>query len=204
MADLAVPNGLPITITRKVAAPKSQGGGLWLWFITIQFPDGVRSAVVLGRITMPPAGDAGWHAILTVADAQGGLTSGTPTAAHFDQRMAQGDVLYWFMHSSDRNYARGLWSRDASAVTGNELAAYTWGMNQLVTNVAAAVGAPAPPPMPVVNAGGNGGGGGGGSSPGPMMQPQQAVIVAAPPVRRWPVYLGTVLVIGGLAWLVLD
>jgi hypothetical protein len=211
MANLDVPNGLPFTVSSKVSAPNASGApGVYLWFLTIQFPDGVRSAVCLGRTTMPTKADAPtWHAILTVADKLGGAVSGTPTAAHFDQRMAAGDVLYWFMHSSDANYARGLWSQNASSVAARDLAAFTWGMNQLATNVANALGATPPPPMPLPPP--SSPSMGPASSPPPPMQqggggvPMQPapIIPPPPPRRRWPVYVGTLLVVGGLTWLVL-
>lgn len=212
MTDLAKPNGLPLTITRKVLAPKAAGNnhGLWLWFVSIQFPDGVRSAVVLGRTRMPPKGDGGWHAILTVADSQGGQVAGTPTAAHFDSRMSAGDVLFWFMHPSDQNWARGLWSRNAGSCSAAEQASYAWGMQQLASQVAVNVGlpptnqAPIPQNVSVPQA-----------IPGPMpgagngvvaVQPNGAVIVAPPPPppRRWPLVVGGLLVAGLVGYAVLD
>jgi hypothetical protein len=210
MANLATPNGLPFTVTRRLMAPKSMGS-LYLYALAIQFPDGMRSAVALGRVTMPPKGDPGWHANLTVADSQGGQVAGTPTAAHFDSRMNAGDVLFWFMHPGDKNWARGLWSRDAARCNQNEQNAFAWGMQQLASQVAVSVGLPPtnqaptstnqnvpqamPGPMP-----------GSGSNVVAVHPQTGAVIVAPPPPapRRWPLVVGGLLAAGLVAYAIVD
>jgi hypothetical protein len=198
--NLDTPNGLPFTVTRKVAAPKAIGGGLYLWFLSIQFPDGMRSAVSLGRPKMPAAGSPGWHAVLTVPDSKGGLAAGTPTAAHFDQKMAAGDVLYWFMADSDQNYARGLWSRDASQCSALEINAFAWGTSQLANTMQAQTGpvsTTSPPAAVVVTARSSG-------NATPVRVQPTPIVVAPVPERRWPYYVGTLVVVGVVGWMLLD
>jgi hypothetical protein len=205
MTDLATPNGLPITITSKMLAPKG-AGNLYVWSISIQFPDGMRSAVVLGRLTMPAKGSPGWHACLTVADSQGGAVAGTPTAAHFDQRMAAGDVLFWFMHSGDKNYARGIWSRDATQCSAAEVNSFAWGMSQLAGTIQAQTSSPSPspPPSPVQQSSGVAVPVASGGGPIVQMQPQPIIVTPAPAPRRWPYYVAALAAVGIVGYVVLD
>ena len=194
----ATPNGLPFVVSNHVVSPKATGY-LWVWFLSIQFPDGNRSAVSLSRLIMPrtpsgAAGNQGWTPLLTVPDSKGGVGQPSPSAALFDQRMAAGDVLYWFQGSSDGNYARGLWSRQASQCVPGDVNAFAWGLSQLAATVSQApvvsgapVGASPPPPQQT------------------NMPPATPIIITpAPPPRRWPYVVAGLAAIGLVGYAVLD